>query len=133
MNQGRIILDTNIWVSYFIKAQLPKLVDIIIDNNLIVYSSNELIAELTEVMSRKKISKYLSLPVTEYIDFHCDLVTVISVPLQFKGCPDPKDDYLFDLATKTDALIVTGDKKLLAVSPLSGVNLMSLAAFKLSL
>lgn len=109
------------------------MVNLVVDNNLIVYSSNELVAELTEVLGRAKFAKYLKLATTEYIDFHHDLVTHISVPLEYKGCPDPKDNYLFDLAIKTNSIIVTGDKKLLAVSPLDGVELVSLTAFKSTL
>jgi len=128
---NKVIFDTNIWVSYFIKGKFDELVNLVIDDEMIVYSSKELIEELTEVLSRKKFSKYLSLPINEYIDFHKELVTIINTKPNYKDSPDPKDNFLFDLAIQSASkYIVTGDKILLALSEVEKVRLISLSAFK---
>ena len=57
MRSEKIVLDTNIWVSYFIKARFDDLVNLIVDNELIVLTSVELIIELREVLGRKKFAK----------------------------------------------------------------------------
>jgi uncharacterized protein len=76
MRSKKIILDTNIWISYYVKARFTDLVNLIIDNDLLVLSSYSLIEELEEVLNRKKIAQYLNLSISEYIDFHKDLVKV---------------------------------------------------------
>lgn len=46
----KVILDVNIWISYFIMGRAEVLTDFIIDNELKVYSCPELVDELTNVI-----------------------------------------------------------------------------------
>ena len=52
MNQGRImrinkfVLDNNIWISYLITGKDQRLIDIISNNDLTVFSCNELLEEV---------------------------------------------------------------------------------------
>jgi putative PIN family toxin of toxin-antitoxin system len=127
----RVVLDTNIWITYIITAKLDNLVHLIIDNDIQVLTSNHLIEELSEVISRKKFTKYLTLPIAEYIDFHKELSTNISTIPVFTASPDPKDNFLFDLAIQSDAeYIVTGDKRLLDLDTVEGVKLTTLSNFR---
>lgn len=131
MKGNKVILDTNIWISYFIKSQVDQLVDLVVDNELIVYSSKELVEELTEVLGRKKFVKYLSLKVEDYIDLHKDLVDMVETEAVYFQCPDPKDNFLFDLALQSNTkIIVTGDKVLLNLENVEGIAIISLTAFK---
>ncbi|WP_028667669.1 putative toxin-antitoxin system toxin component, PIN family [Runella zeae] len=126
-----VVLDTNIWISYFIKAKFSELVDLIIDNDLLVYSFDALIEELTEVLGRNKFSKYLTLPISDYIEFHQELVTIVKPKIKYTSSPDPKDNFLFDLTIQHKArYLVTGDRKLLALGKVENVEIMSLTAFK---
>jgi len=53
------------------------------------------------------------------------------IELIFKDSPDPKDDYLFDLALQFEAdYLITGDKKLLAMESVENVQVISLRDFK---
>ncbi len=50
--------------------------------------------------------------------------------MRFKGCPDDKDNFLFDLGVQTNSdVLVTGDKRLLTFSQ-SPLTVMSLKTFK---
>lgn len=50
---------------------------------------------------------------------------------RFDGSPDPKDNYLFDLAIQYDATqLDTGEKRLLEMKKAGGVIIISLAEFK---
>lgn len=62
-------------------ARLPQLVAFIVDNELTVFSCNELIDELTNVLNRDKFDKYLKQPVEDYIDFHSDLTQSVDIEL----------------------------------------------------
>jgi len=48
----KIVFDTNIWVSYFINARTDYLVGWIIDHAVEIYTSDELVDEIEEVLSR---------------------------------------------------------------------------------
>lgn len=129
MKKEKIILDTNIWVSYFFNAKLHDLAKIILNNDLKVQTSTSLINELQGVLSRKKISKRLNLPLEIYMDFHREYTTQVSITEVFSGCPDPKDDYLFDLALQSETkILVTGDKKLLGFKT-ENISVISLTGF----
>ena len=125
-----VVFDTNIWVSYFIKGQVEKLVLLVRENNLTVFSSERLIAELEEVLTYPHIAKYLSLPLEHYLAFHRNLTEVTGVLYAFRGSPDPKDDFLFDLALSAGAShLVTNDKPLLNLGQVRSVKVVSLSEF----
>ena len=130
MKNIRVVFDTNIWISFFISSKTDLLVDLIIDKNLLVHTSEELIKELEDVLSRKKFKKYLSLPIKEYIDFHKELCILYKTKPVSTECPDPKDNFLYDLAIQSKSkYIVTGDKVLLLQNH-PKFNFISLIQFK---
>ena len=49
-NQIRVVIDTNIWISYLIGQTLSHLTDQIINNRIKILLSDELLAELLEVL-----------------------------------------------------------------------------------
>lgn len=44
--ETRIVFDTNIWVSYFISKRFEELAKLILDKNITVFSTTELVEEL---------------------------------------------------------------------------------------
>ncbi|KFC24566.1 putative toxin-antitoxin system toxin component, PIN family [Chryseobacterium sp. FH1] len=129
MKKGKIILDTNIWVSYFFNGKLNELSKIILDNELSVFTTSFLIDELKDVLSREKIKKKLKFSLDSYIDFHQQVTEHFQITEEFEGCPDPKDNFLFDLAIQSKAkTIVTGDKKLLDFKT-ENISVISLSDF----
>ncbi len=128
---SKIVIDTNIWVSFFIGKRFDEISDLISDFNIEVYTCDELILELEDVLSRNKLKKQITLPVENYINFHKNLTTYQKIQIQFTGSPDLKDDFLFDLAIQTNSkILVTGDKKLLSFK-YKNVEAISLLSFKL--
>ena len=92
-----------------------ELVNFIYKNDLNIFTNNTLIAELEDVLNRPKIKKYIKIPVNELIDFHRDLCIFHKTIPFYQGSPDPKDNFLFDLAIQTNSIyVVTGDKIILA-------------------
>jgi len=127
----KVVLDVNIWISYFIMGRTEVLADFIIDNELTVYSCPELVDELTNVIQRDKFDKYLKAPREDYLTLHHQLTQFTEIELIFKDSPDPKDNYLFDLALQTKAdYLITGDKKLLVMEKLENLQVISLREFK---
>lgn len=109
----KVIFDTNIWISYTINAQISLLIDFLEENEITLFTCTALTNEFEEVLSRKKFKKYVTPPISKYVSVHKKIAHLVDIDYSFTGSPDPKDDFLFDLAEHTKAThLVTGDKKL---------------------
>lgn len=58
----KIVIDTNIWVSFLIGKNLSSLKSLITNQNIRIIISDELIEEIEEVTSRPKLRKYFPIP-----------------------------------------------------------------------
>jgi uncharacterized protein len=61
----RIVIDTNIWISFLIGKSLSGLTDAIITNRIQILFSEALFSELLEVLQRPKFKKYFSVAAIE--------------------------------------------------------------------
>jgi uncharacterized protein len=115
--RNRIILDTNLLISYLISNGLEKLDYLILNNQVVLLYSQELIEEFIEVSQRAKFKKYFSnedvLKLLSLMRTFGELVEIESNTLV---CRDIKDNFLLSLAKdgKADCLL-TGDDDLLDI------------------
>ena len=128
--ENRTVFDTNIWVSYMITAKYDEL-ESMLTNNVNFLRSVPSLAELQEVLSRKKFQKY-NVDIDKTIAFYINLTEFCETKPLFKDCSDPKDNFLFDLALQGKAdFLVSGDKKVLETKVQSDIlTLATLATFK---
>lgn len=111
----KIVIDTNIWVSYFISARAGYLIEWIVDHPVDVYTSDELSDEIREVLARPKFKKQFPFPVKDFIRLHKQACVTVKITRQYNLAPDPDDNFLFDLCEKVNAdFLVTSDKKLIS-------------------
>lgn len=131
-NTVRVVIDTNIWISFLIGKTLSGLSEAIISGQVIVLFSNDLFSELIEVLNRPKFKKYFSAPaIEELIALLYEKVELIEIINHFNDCRDPKDNFLLDLAVSGHAnYLVTGDADLLILNPFHGVEIISYQAFQ---
>src|SRR5690606_9531900 len=113
----KIVIDTNIWISFLIGKKLSSLKSLIANQNIRIIISDELIREIVEVTSRPKLRKYF--PPEKVQDF-IELLKLISVHHSIEKiesiCRDPKDDFLLALSKEMKAdYLVAGDKDLLSI------------------
>src|ERR1043165_5865119 len=115
----KAVVDTNVWVSYFINDRINYLVTWFLDHDFEVFISDELIGEITEVLQRPKFNHRKSRnDILDFIDLLYQLGTQQKVKAIFKSSPDPDDNFLFDLCLASQAgYLITSDKKLLNFSP----------------
>jgi putative PIN family toxin of toxin-antitoxin system len=117
-------------------GRIQQLTQAKVDQHLTFFTCDQLIAELDNVLQRPKITKRLSLPGADYINFHRTLCVTHAVrpfpATEFMGTiPDPKDEYLFALAKSAKvSFLVTGDKPLQDITDASYVSIISLAEFR---
>lgn len=133
MKKGKIklIIDTNLWVSYAFKGQTSPLSIVLDDEDVDILGSEELLAELRDVLDRPRIKEKInfnsSQTFLELIELSIEIIQVVS---EVNACRDPKDNFLLALSKdgKADALI-TGDKDLLAIGSFEETKILTLPDF----
>jgi uncharacterized protein len=127
----KIIIDSNIWISFAIGKRMEKL-RIVIDNpQIIVYSCTEIIMEFNNVARRQKLKKYLSENRINEVNEIISLVTVKESPtLQLAISRDVNDNYLLSLAQKIQAdYLITGDFDLLVLERFENTQIVNFNQF----
>ena len=115
MRFQKFVLDTNIWISYLITKQENKLLKIIAENDLIIFSCDELLHEIRVVLNYKHLKKYnvnnkLAIQFVQRMSIHFQL----RLPIKTYLTTDENDNYLIALALQTNAgFITSGDKHIL--------------------
>ena len=129
--KDRVIIDTNLWISFLLTKDYSKLDSILSEALLTLLFNQELLEEFIEVAQRPKFKKYFSksdlyellLQIKERAQF----VTVHSI---VDICRDPKDNYLLSLAKDGEAThIITGDKDLLDIGVFGKTKILTLTAY----
>ena len=110
--KNRIIIDTNLWISFLLTNDFSKLDKVFVDKRVILLFSQILLDEFLEVAQRPKFKKYFSLPDLERLLLQIkNEAEFIEVTSDIRLCCDSKDDFLLSLAKDGKAThLITGDK-----------------------
>lgn len=96
---SRIILDTNLWISFLISRDFSKLDELLFTKSCTLVFSQELIDEFIIVAKRPKFRRFFSEAdiedILETIDEYADFV---DVKVTIDVCRDPKDNFLLSLS-----------------------------------
>ncbi len=111
----KIIVDSNIWISFLIGKDLKGLQNLIDSNFITIITSNEQLLELSEVFRKPKIKKYFQIrQIEEFFDLLDESSEIFEIKTKTNLCRDPKDNYLVSLAIDSKAdFLITGDNDLL--------------------
>ncbi|AMR31769.1 putative toxin-antitoxin system toxin component, PIN family [Mucilaginibacter sp. PAMC 26640] len=114
-NSTRIILDTNLWISFLITKNVTKIDALLLSDEVTILFSEELLSEFLEVSLRQKFRKYFDIEqVTLLISAIDKSSETIQIKSQVDVCRDKKDNFLLALAIDGNAdYLVTGDSDLL--------------------
>ena len=120
---NRTVFDTNIWISYFLSENFSELIKLRRECRVLFLRSTPSFSELKEVITRKKF-KSKNFNIEKLVDFYNGITEFCETTPLFTDCPDPKDNFLFDLAIQGKAnYLVSGDKKVLE-TPLKSETLV---------
>jgi putative PIN family toxin of toxin-antitoxin system len=128
---SRIIIDTNIWISFLITKDFTRLDEIILSKECILVFSQELPDEFLEVAQRPKFRQLFSTgdieallaTIQEYADF-IKVETIIEV------CRDSKDNFLLSLSIDGQAdFLLTGDQDLLDIIKFGETTITTISNF----
>jgi uncharacterized protein len=127
----RIVIDTNLWISFIISKKLHLLDTIIFEQNVEILFSNELFLEIETTIKKPKLKKYFETDELEKMIFSFkDFIVIVDVVSEVKLCRDDKDNFLLSLYKdgKADYLI-TGDKDLLVLEKVNKTKIVTIANF----
>ena len=115
MRSKKVILDTNLWISFLISKKFKDIDNLIDKRKLILIFSQESIEEFLTVAKRPKFKRYFSdndlKELLQHFDKYGKLVKVKAI---ISDCRDYKDNFLLSLAVESKAdFLVTGDTDLL--------------------
>jgi putative PIN family toxin of toxin-antitoxin system len=127
----RIIIDTNLWVSFLITNDFNKLDHFLNSDKYLVVFSDELFNEFLEVVHREKFARYfndLNIKIlVEIINEKALFVKVFSI---VNVCRDLKDNFLLSLAIDGDVdYLITGDNDLLILKHYQKTSILTINDF----
>lgn len=131
--QSKIVVDTNLWISYLITKGFKRLDKLIDSDKVRLIFSLELIDEFIEVTKRPKFRKYFSTNdvarLLEIFDAYGELIEVKS---NIKICRDLKDNFLLSLSADSQAdFLITGDNDLLEIKEFGKTKILTITNFEL--
>lgn len=129
--KSRLIIDTNIWISYLLTDNFNKLDRKLLNNEIVFLYSEELIREFAEVVTRPKFKKYFSKEDIDSLLIKMEIFgELIHVTTKVNICRDSKDDFLLSLAIDGNAsYLITGDKDLLDLKKISKTKIITMNNF----
>jgi uncharacterized protein len=129
--KDRVIIDTNLWISFLLTKDFSKFDSIIADNKITLIFSEELIDEILEVTQRAKFRKYFKLDDIESLLVKIKSRSVfIEVTSEINKCRDPKDNFLLSLSLDGDAThLLTGDKDLLMLKKFGQTKILKITEY----
>ena len=99
MKKKRIIIDTNLWISFLISKNPVSIEFLLLSKKFEVFFSNKLLEEFIAVSSREKFRNYFPiedvLALTHLLYKHSSFIDVVS---KINLCRDEKDNFLLNLA-----------------------------------
>jgi putative PIN family toxin of toxin-antitoxin system len=128
----KVVIDSNIWVSFLIGKSLRNLLQFIRNEQIIIVTCKEQIQELTIVFHKPKLQKYFQTnQITTFFSFLKGVSLVVPIQKIATLCRDPKDDYLLALSVASDAdFLVTGDADLLEMHRINNTIILKYVDFE---
>lgn len=131
MKSKKVILDTNLWISFLISKDFSFLDNYIEKGKVKLVFSEELFAEFITVAERPKFQKYFSInDIKNLINFIDKFSILYSVTSDIKQCRDIKDNFLLNLAIDSNAdYLITGDNDLLDLKTINNTEIITIKDF----
>ena len=108
----KIIIDANVWIKYARAKDIAPLLNRLVAYNLLPVVNNYLLSEIFDALLENKWMKEKKAGLV--IEFMKKISFPVTEKAVYRMSPDPKDNYLFDLAVQNNCIfLVTDDSELL--------------------
>lgn len=131
MRSKKIILDTNLLISFLISKKFNSIDNLIQNKKITLIFSDELICEFVEVVNRPKFEKYFSKnDIDKILDYFDQYGKLIKVKSDINICRDEKDNFLLNLSIDSKAdYLITGDNDLLVLDKIERTKILNFNDF----
>jgi len=132
-NAYKVIIDSNIWISFFIGKSFYSLTKYIRNEQVAVITCNEQLQELTDAFLKPKLQKHIQTnQIAIFFAFLKGVSLIVPIAAIIPLCRDPKDDYLLALSIASKAhYLVTGDADLLDMKQICITKIIKYADFEI--
>jgi hypothetical protein len=122
----KVVIDTNIWISYLLGSLLQGMDEKILSKEIKVVVSDEMLKEISEVSSRPKFKNiFTAKRIKELFSLLDSYAIVVSPSQKVNVCRDGKDNFLLEVALEGEAdYLVTGDEDLLVLDPFHNTKIV---------
>lgn len=108
----KIIIDANVWIKYARSKDIAPLLNRIIVYNFLPVVNNYLLSEIFNALLENKWMKEKNAILI--IEFIKKISLIVTEKAVYRLSPDPKDNYLFDVAVQNACIfMITDDSQLL--------------------
>jgi uncharacterized protein len=131
MKNRRVILDTNLWISFLISKRQKEL-DVLLESGAVtLIFSQELLEEFLGVSERPKFKRFFKKSDIKTLLAQIETFgELINVESKIDECRDPKDNFLLSLSVDGKAdFLVTGDSDLLVLGKIENTQIVSWMEF----
>ncbi|MBN9312383.1 MAG: putative toxin-antitoxin system toxin component, PIN family [Chryseobacterium sp. 39-10] len=130
-NSLKVIIDTNLWISFLISKNYAQLDEIIFSKKCVLVFSKELLEEFLEVIKRPKFRRFFNQEDTEMlIETVQEYAEFFVVESKAEICRDLKDNFLLSLSKDSKAdFLITGDKDLLDLKQFESTKIITMTEF----
>jgi putative PIN family toxin of toxin-antitoxin system len=112
----KIVLDSNIWISFAIGKRLLELEYVFNQPDIYIYASDQLFLEVSATLRKPKLQRYVSAERRNVLLKYMATCPMATIDAQTIRCRDPKDNFLLSLAQTVQAdFLITGDNDLLVL------------------
>ena len=127
----KIIIDTNLWVSFIISNKLTLLDRLLFSQKARLLFSKELVDEIASTITKPKLRRYFAgNGLEEMLTTLEPFIDLIEAQTSVSICRDPKDNFLLDLAQDGRAdYLLTGDKDLLTIEKFGKTKIITISTF----
>ncbi len=131
IRKKRIIIDTNLWISFLITKNYIKLDSFFENKKIQLLFSKELIEEFLLVTKRPKFQKYFSnSDIEKLLTFFDSIGKLVEVKSDVNDCRNIKDNFLLNLAIDGKAkYLISEDKDLLTFKKIEKTKIVTMAEF----
>jgi uncharacterized protein len=129
--KDRVVIDTNLWISFLISKEYIRLDKILSDKHIVLLYSQQLIDEFIAVALRPKFKKYFSAEDLQALLISMsDRAIFIEVSSTVNVCRDTEDNFLLALAKDGKAShLLTGDKDLLILKTFGKTKILTITDY----
>lgn len=122
----RIVVDTNLWISFLISTQYSVLLHLLKENKVVLLFSRELLEEILDVAERPKMRKFFPLSnvysLLHLFELYGELIEIKS---DLKLSRDRKDNFLLNLSIDgTAKYLISGDNDLLSLNKIQQTDII---------